>query len=156
MSIAPTMMLECAAQLGFKSTTASDARPARAKNHDTCNRECQRAATQRDEWQRGHHHCSDPLSGREAGVADIPAIGPMRHTSCSKYGSIAISPVCRELLPWQKTPDGGVYLFGLRVHLYFRSLELFDFGGSILVAAAQFDDVRNTVVHRPTSLHTPR
>jgi hypothetical protein len=56
---------------GFKSTTASDTRPARGKNHDTCNRECQLAATQRDEWQRGHHHCGDPLGGREAGVADI-------------------------------------------------------------------------------------
>ena len=86
-----------------------------------------------------------------------PRCSSVRHNSVFKSTTASDTrpaPVV-SALSWQKTSDGGVYLFDLRVRLHLRSLELFDFGGSILVAAAQFDHIRNSGVHRPTSLHAP-
>ena len=55
----------------------------------------------------------------------------------------------------QKTADGGVHLFDLRIRLHLRSLDVFDFSDLIRITAAQFDQVSDLDVHRRAALHAP-
>jgi hypothetical protein len=49
--------------------------------------------------------------------------------------------------------DRGIYLLDLRIGFGFRSVDLFDFRGSVLIAATQLDDVREVPEHWRTAFY---